>query len=209
MKRMMTALLGICMATGAPALAQLTPASVTANTDTPYTGRITAEMYDPQGNRLVSRYGKAEIKVTSPEEGRIRLEASGVPEGVEKLTLKSTLAAGPDGGWRDVDEALPMRISPDGEISGGGLRGDEKVTFSGRVTDESLQLSVKTTLLESAGAGAPAGTYSLMEFTARRSVESPGGDGICEHTTLETRVSPNTFGGGMTTVMVPVCVDEE
>lgn len=149
------------------------------------------------------------MKVTSPEEGRIRLEASGVPEGVDEITIKSTLAAGADGGWLDVDQTLPMHISPSGEISGGGLRGDEKVTFSGSVTDESLRLSVRTTLLKPAGPGAAAGTYSIMEFNTRRTPASTSGDGICEHTRLETRVSPNTFGGGMTTVMVPVCVHEE
>lgn len=212
MKRVMMGAVLMWMAAAPAAQSQLSADDIREHAADPYIGSLKLGLFGPDGKRVVNQSGEADLAMSFISGGLLDLTLEGVvPEsGNTKITAK--LKPDGKGGWADTGDKWPMFISPEGVISGSGLSDRTQITYSGQITDVRLELTVKANYVDAQDNGIPAGSSIQQEFSlqrkglaqARRAALGPGGD--CEKMVMQPRHIANLGGGGMSMIMVPVCL---
>lgn len=189
-----------------------------------YRGKVSAQILTPDGSgNAKPQSGTGSARFVPAGGGRARLEVSG---SIRRNNDTGFVVDGSsDGaGWRGRSEALSIAIDRDGDISGGGIENDHRITFDGRATAERIDLVVTTEKLsKSGGETLPPGTrivfdYALTRSDARSARAGPApsaeravdatkaGKKTCKRRVWKMR-NVATPGGGMTMTQVPHCLD--
>ncbi|WP_143703917.1 MULTISPECIES: hypothetical protein [Luteimonas] len=112
--------------------------------------------------------------------------------------------------WQADSGDMRLAIDPAGEITGGGVAGAQRYTFSGTVTPGRFDLQVDLEPLPQAGQPPPAASLFTFNYRLRRESADDAGDGQggdCRKIRYEMRPVANIGDGSMSMLNVPVCLE--
>lgn len=175
-----------------------------------YSGRVSARVTPPKGSgaRGLNRQGRATAELQQTGKNSATLVLIG---NVARDNDASFAAEGRfDGaGWQGGRE-VPVRISGNGQISGGGTKDGSQMRIKGRFEGDNLQVLVELRPLSTTQGGFPVGTVFRFEYALRhvapRSQSAGAGKGDdCREIVYRTQLIPNLFGSSMSMIRVPEC----
>lgn len=212
MKRILAGCVSLCLMAGGPASAQLDAKDIRNYADDAYTGRLELSVFSPEGKKLFNQSGHADMQLGLSPANMLDLTLKGNLTEDGHMTITARLEPDGAGGWVDTGDQLKIFISPEGAISGRGVKDSTEIIYSGQVTDVRFELSMVATFIKEDESGAPVGTHMLHEFSlqrkqlakARREAAPAGGE--CERIVMQPRTVANVYGGAMDMIMVPVCM---
>ena len=175
-----------------------------------YSGFVSARVRPPKGSgaRALNRRGRstAEFQVTGKDTATLLLIGN-----VEKDNDASFAAEGRFIGadWQG-GQAVPVTISGNGRIAGGGTKDGSRMRIEGRFEGDELQVLVELRPLSATPGGFPVGTVFRFEYTLahakpRAHSEGAGKNDRCREIVYRTQLIPNLFGSSMSMIRVPEC----
>lgn len=108
--------------------------------------------------------------------------------------------------WQAASGDMRLAIDPAGEITGGGVVGAQRYTFSGSLTPGRFNLRVDLEPLPQAGRPPPAASLFTFNYRLRRDGKDGDGNGDCRAIRYEMRPVANIGDGSMSMLNVPVCL---
>ena len=179
-----------------------------------YSGIVTVEIFRPDGSRLRSDRGDAEMVITAESGGHLDLSLVASIREANDAGFAVSLTPIEEGGYTVVDEQLNFDIGPEGEISGQLETSDQSIIYGGRLAAESLLLESEIRLATANPHGLEAGTRFVFTHQLDREREpeavppSQAAKDLddCAEVVWRLRLVPNLSGGPMGMVRVPVCV---
>lgn len=187
----------------------------------PYVGELDVRAHVRNGTPMRrSGRGSAEFQPLSAKRSRLvvygDLGASGSnasQSGDAGFVVEGGMSAG---SWLASGDDLRLSIAPDGAISGGGLVGSDRYTFSGQIGPDTFDLSVQITPAAASRASANGIESFVFDYalkhqtqasTERRTPRQARVKGSCRTIRYEPRMIANIGGDSMSSVQVPVCVE--
>lgn len=120
-------------------------------TNDPYKGKASAQVFEPAGPgdpKKDSGTGSAQFIATGKGKSRLVVKANIREAGDAGFVMEGAQSAS---GWSGRTGDLRLVIDSNGNIRGGGVANQHRITFGGHATAESFDLTVETEKLAQAG----------------------------------------------------------
>lgn len=174
----------------------------------PYTGyvRVVAKGESLPGGARRDR-GRGSAQFEKLDNGQARLTVFGIIKNDAGDAGFSMEGPYDRSSWRARAGDVSLSIDA-GQVTGGGVTGNQRFTFSGVLTATRFDLQVDLEPLPRAGQDPPAVTIFTFDYRLRREgADAADDDGDCREIRYEMRPVANIGDGSMSMLNVPVCLD--